>query len=249
LLLVGNYYFYRVVSKKNDKAKSAPSKTLLDMLSIISHNVKGPVKYIQYITDHTLANWEKMSPEDLHECASIINQSAKDIAELLANMLYWAEIQKDELTRHDSTFDLREVIAEEIALHRTIERVKKITIENWVPKGTVIRTDANLLRLAFQNILSNALKFSFVNTRIWIDYQEKNGIRLLSIQDEGKGMSPEELESLLNNEFISSSGTMNEGGTGLGTSLTRKVVQLLGGEIDIESQLDAGTKVTLRLPL
>jgi signal transduction histidine kinase len=62
-------------------------------------------------------------------------------------------------------------------------------------------------------------------------------------------MSPEELESLLNEEFISSSGTMNEGGTGLGTSLTRKVVQLMGGEIDIESQLDAGTKVTLRLPL
>jgi signal transduction histidine kinase len=231
------------------KKKSIPSKTLLDMLSIISHNVKGPVKYIQYITDYTLGNWEKMSPEDLHECASIINQSAKDIAELLANMMQWAQIQKDEVVRHNVTFDLREIIAEEIALHRTAEHIKKITIENWVPKGTIVHTDSHLLRLAFQNILSNALKFSFANTRIWVEYKEKDGNAQLSVQDEGKGISPEELELLLNDEFLSSPGTMDERGSGLGTALTRKLAILLGGEITIESQLDAGTKVTLHLPL
>ena len=219
------------------------------MLSIISHNVKGPVKYIQYITDYTLGNWEKMSPEDLQECASIINQSAKDITELLANMMHWAQIQKDEVVRHNVNFDLREVLAEEIALHRTAEHIKKITIENWVPKGSIIHTDSHLLRLAFQNILSNALKFSFANTRIWVDYTEKNGTGQITVQDEGKGMSPEELEHLINEDFLSNPGTMDERGTGLGTALTRKLATLLGGEITIESQLDAGTKVTLHLPI
>ncbi len=228
--------------------QTVPNKTLLDMLSLISHNVKGPVKYIQYITDFTLKNWDNMSPKELHECASLINQSSKDIAELLANMMHWAEFQKEEIVRHDTTFDLAEVVAEEIALHRTVELIKKISIENWIPKGTLIKTDSRLLRLAFQNILSNALKFSFDNTRIWIEYRELNSTRQISIQDEGKGMSPEELEHLLNEDFMSNPGTMDERGTGLGTSLTRKVAQLLGGQITIESQLDAGTKVTLHLP-
>ena len=96
-------------------AQENPRQTLLDMLSIISHNVKGPIKYIQFITDYNLEHWEKVTPNELRECAQIINESAKDITNLLANMMHWASLQKNELVKHDSTFDLHGVITDEIA--------------------------------------------------------------------------------------------------------------------------------------
>lgn len=222
--------------------------TLLDLLGIISHNVKGPVKYIQFITDYHLEHWENAKPEDFRECAQLINESAKDIGKLLTNMMHWASLQKGELVRHDSTFDLHEVISEEITLHRTARRLKNLAIENLIPKGSVIKSDAHILRLAFQNALSNAIKFSFVNGRIWVEYNEENGFGQIRIRDEGKGMRPEELENLANNQSFTNLGTLEEGGTGFGMRLTQKLVDLLGGRITLESKENAGTSVTFYLP-
>ena len=70
----------------------------LKLLSIITHNVKGPVRYMEYITDYTLRNWEKMQPSDLLECAKLINESARNISEQLGNILSWARLQ-------DGTFE------------------------------------------------------------------------------------------------------------------------------------------------
>jgi signal transduction histidine kinase len=232
-----------------EKRLHSDRDSISDMLSIISHNVRGPIQYMKHVTEFALKNWDTLNPEDLKAWATSINESSQDMNQMLTNMLYWAEMQKNSIVPIQSTFMLFEVIDDEVKLHRTALQFKSIQIENWIPKEFLVTMDANLLRLVFQNVLSNAIKFSLPGSRIWIEAKLHETEFELILQDEGKGMSPEDLEKLENDDFLSSLGTHEERGSGLGTALTRKLITLLKGRITMESQLDAGTKVFLHFPL
>ena len=220
----------------------------INLISIFTHNVKGPIKFIQHVTDHTIAHWDDMSREDLFDTAKVINETTRELTQLLGNMLQWQQLKENSIKRLKGKFNLYNLVEEEILLQKSVSFLKKIEIVNKVPKRLMVDTDKFLVRLILQNILSNALKFSFINSKIFIKATYKEGFLSLSVEDEGKGMTEEELERVLSDELYTTIGTFEESGTGFGSSIVKDLTQLLDGTLEIRSKFDAGTKVTLIIP-
>ncbi len=233
----------------NKSPKSPQQKeNYLKLLSIITHNVKGPVRHMEYITDYTLRNWGKMQPADLLDCAKVINESARNITEQLGNILSWARLQDGTFEPNLKTYFLQDLLADELRLQRPILKMKELKLVQHINKKLEIQTDGNLLKLAIHNILSNAIKFTGKNGQITItEICEKDRILIL-FKDSGRGMTPEELDMVSKEQSFSTSGTINEQGTGFGLRISKEILALLNGGLEVESEYGVGTTITLFIP-
>lgn len=221
----------------------------LKIISIIAHNVKGPVKYMQYITDYTLEHWRDLKPEDLRDCAQAINDSSRRIAEQLVDIMNWARVQDGTFNPTRRNFNLNKSIKKEIKLLNPIIRLKKITLSKDFEKKLTIQNDENILLLAFHNIIANATKFTPRKGTIHVSTRLDQGQVVITVQDSGVGMSEEELALLHDDKAFSNPGTVEEHGTGFGLRIAKELIQLLQGSLTIESVKDEGTTVKMILPV
>ena len=220
----------------------------LKIISIIAHNVKGPIKYMQYITDYTLQNWGELNPDDLKECAQAINDSARRINEQLVDIMNWARVQDGSFNPAKRRFEISKSIKRELKLLKPILRMKNISLSKEFEKNLHISSDENIFHLAFHNIITNAIKFTGRGGEITVESKSYKHQVAISIQDSGVGMSEEELALLDDDKAFSNPGTVEEQGTGFGLRIAKELIVLLSGSIEIESKKDVGTKVTLLLP-
>lgn len=229
--------------------ESVSRDNYLKLLSMIAHNVKGPVKYMEFITDYTLQNWETLSPTDLAECAGVINESARNISEQLGNLLSWARLQDGTFRPNYKPLNLLNAINEELRLQYPICRIKQLKIINQTNAAIEVKSDLNLFNLAFHNIITNAIKFTKKGGTITLESSILNGLLILSVSDTGVGMSPEDLALVYDNESFSKPGTINEPGSGFGLHIAKELIELLHGNIEVDSQQNVGTTVTICIPV
>lgn len=112
----------------------------------------------------------------------------------------------------------------------------------------LIYSDKNIIRNILFNLISNAIKFSDLNSTIQIQSEVKNGITNVCVADEGMGISAEDKEHLFSSFFRGKNAT-NIQGTGLGLHIVKRYVELLGGSIQLDSVLNKGTMVWFSIPL
>lgn len=220
----------------------------LKIISIIAHNVKGPVKYMQYITDYTLEHWRDLKPEDLRDCALAINESSRRIGEQLIDIMNWARVQDGSFNPTMRDFSVNKSIKKEIKLLKPIIRLKKISLSKDFEKKLTIQSDENILLLAFHNIIANATKFTSRKGTIHLSTHRVQDLVIIVVQDSGVGMSEEELAFLHDDQAFSNPGTVEEHGTGFGLRIAKELIQLLHGSLTIESVKDEGTTVKMFLP-
>ena len=142
------------------------------------------------------------------------------------------------------------------SLHELLESVKE-EVEVSKKKGqqivindvgcTDIATDKKLLRNVLINLMNNALKYSSEGQVIWVNAHCNNGIIKLSVKDEGVGI-PEEDQPHLFSTFFRGKNVSNIQGTGLGLHIVKRYVDLLNGQIKLESKLEVGTTVHVIIP-
>jgi signal transduction histidine kinase len=111
---------------------------------------------------------------------------------------------------------------------------------------SAILGDKNRIRQVFVNVLDNAIKYSEKGTAITVIAREEYGMIYVSIADEGCGISPEDLPRIKNKFF---KGNHARRGSGIGLAVVDEIVSMLGGSVEIESRLGAGTTVTLSFPI
>lgn len=224
-------------------------KNKLDLVSIISHDIKGPLAYIQHITGHTVAHFDSLTRDELLETTLVLHDTAKELTTLLTNMLAWQKIHAHGIQVQQEEIDIPALINGEVQLQKAACHFKKITISTQAPSACKVHSDAFILRLILQNMLSNALKFSPENSSISISANCTAGFLALAVKDHGKGMHQEDVERLLAGNHNSTTGTQQEQGTGLGILLIQQLVALLKGALKIDSTPDVGTLVTVQIPV
>ncbi len=234
-----------MIATKRQKIEKA---NYLKLISIIAHNVKGPVKYMQFITDFTLKNWTQMQPDDLMDCARVINESARNISEHLGKILSWARIQDRTLFADKRPFNLNLVVKEELLVQKPFARLKGINISVDILENTALVNDENLFRLAFHNVVTNAIKFTDKAGQIKIYTNQTKDYLEIYVEDNGIGMNQDELSLLQNKRSFSKLGTVNEQGSGFGIQVTKELMQMIDGEVYIDSNSGKGTTVTFRIP-
>ena len=215
------------------------------LFSILSHDLRTPLSNTLQLLQLT-KNGEILQ-DDFKHLADYLESGLSYNASLLDNLLNWAKGQMGGFIISMSKINLLPVSKEICTLFEMICTQKKIKLKNAIPEGLTVVADENVLRLAFRNIISNATKFSKVDTDIMIEAIEVGNKVQIIFRDKGIGISPEQIQKIFSFDIKSTFGTQKEKGAGIGLRITYEMLQQMGGKIWFESKLGEGTSVFLEV--
>lgn len=218
------------------------------LLSVMSHDIKSPLNSLRGILQ--IYNKGAITKDEFEGYAKHIENDLNKTSILVENILYWTATQLKGVKVRIEMFDLNLLIDENVQLFQTIAASKKITLSHSAPEKLMINSDKNIINLVLRNLISNAIKFSFEGGEIKVLVKPSAHSMLIQVQDQGVGMDEVTLRMLQAPELaVSSSGTGDEKGTGLGLALCREYLQKAGGQLTIESALGKGSTFNIRLTL
>ncbi|MBN2663664.1 MAG: HAMP domain-containing histidine kinase [Bacteroidales bacterium] len=216
---------------------------------IIGHDLRSPIAQLIQIA-HLLNDDEiKLPKEKYKQVIKALADSSSHSYNLLNDLFNWAQTQTGEIVFTPTTFNLFELIEENIQLNYENARFKNISIVNRVPKSCEVYADMNMLNTIFRNLLSNAIKFTYHNGEIEINSNLVPGGIEVSVRDNGKGISLVDLDKLFKIDTkLSARGTDDEKGTGLGLVLCKEFIDYHKGRIWVTSEPEKGSTFTFFLP-
>lgn len=217
--------------------------------SIIAHDLKNPFNSLIGYSDLLLLNAENITLEKVKRYAELMNGSAKDAYNLLGNLLEWSRIQTGKIESHPVKIKPLELINEIKFLYEPLALAKEINLEVTIKKEDTAFADKEMIKTILRNLITNAIKFTYPNGTVEISTLKKGEFMLFTISDNGCGIEPNHVQKLFNiDSKLSKNGTSNEKGTGLGLILCKEFIEMNGGEIYVESQLEKGSIFTFSLP-
>jgi len=219
------------------------------MIQTIVHDLKNPLSNIIMFSRHL--EIKSLTEERVKKTAKLINNSSNHMAKMVENLLEITKIEEGVICPEFEDFDIIPVISEIIILFQEKSKQKKIDIIEEVDiKSTIITADKTRIKQVLENIISNALKFSPEDKKIYIKaFIEENKI-IIKVKDEGPGLSDLD-KSLLFKKFsrLSAKPTAGEHTTGLGLSIVKKLMEVMGGDVWCESDIDNGASFFISLNL
>lgn len=217
--------------------------------NIVAHDLKNPFTSLLGATELLFHNIQNMDKEKIRKLAQILNESAKSGYAILLNLLDWSRSQTGTIKMNLQKIDLKKVIEDNISDFHLNCIDKEITLVSDFTENITVTADKNMLNTVLRNLLSNAIKFTPRGGFVKVSCEVKKDEILISIQDNGIGVSRENINKLFRiDSKYSRPGTEKELGTGLGLKLSREFVEKLGGRIWAESEENQGSCFTFTIP-
>jgi signal transduction histidine kinase len=217
--------------------------------SIIAHDLKNPFNTILGFSELLYEELEKGNTTQVKEYLSFISRATIQANSLLENLLIWARSQNKSLIFKPQLIALTACIQENIRNVEIQAIAKKIEITIMVEDEANVWADKNMFDTIIRNLLSNAIKFSFENGIVQITTKQSKGMIDILVKDSGVGISQNRLEGLFNTTTsISTAGTSNEVGSGLGLVLCKEFAEKNGGSIQVESTEGSGALFIVSVP-
>ncbi|MEE4286935.1 MAG: hybrid sensor histidine kinase/response regulator [Mariniphaga sp.] len=217
--------------------------------SIISHDLHSSFGIILSFVQLLANNRNNLSDQEIGEFLGDIESTTKNSLELLENLLEWARTQSGGIRFNPVKLNLGKLVQEILKSAGDIAGNKKIQITSTVNSQSIV-ADRNMLLLIIRNLVSNAIKFTPVGGQISIFSDMVDSSIKISVADNGVGIDQNKIEQLFRIDHkVSTPGTQNELGNGLGLILCQEFIQQHGGEIGIDSSPEKGTTVWFTLPL
>lgn len=215
------------------------------LISMIAHDVRSPLASVQNTL--TLTREGILNHDEFMQLTKMLEMDIQHLMGMLDNTLLWAREQMIDINVKKIYFDIYKLLNDVTDLYKQTIVSKGVTIYNNVPVGTQVYSDIDIISTVLRNILSNAVKFTPQGKSIYIDKSSLKNKILISVKDEGVGISDDVLKKINNKEFISTRGTDNEKGTGLGLLFSRDLLIKLNEDFQISSVLGKGTAITISL--
>jgi PAS domain S-box-containing protein len=219
-------------------------------ISIISHDLRTPFSSILGFTD-LLLNEDDLTVDESRKYIEYIQESSRNMLSLVNSLLDWTRIQTGRIQFEPVHMELSELVQKIIMGMQGFALQKDIELINAVTTDYVLFIDQNLAMQAFNNLLSNALKFTPSGGAIRISAKQAEQPRYIqiSVKDSGLGIKPENLDKIFRiDSKFTTEGTEGEKGTGLGLSLVKEIVEKHGGKIWVESEYGQGAEFIFTLP-
>jgi signal transduction histidine kinase len=236
----------QAIEEKNltlEKLNEAKDK----FLSIVSHDLKTPFTALVGYSRLLHTDFDALDTAKKKEYIAIIHSNINQTHRLLDNLLLWAETQIHQYNLHLKPENIYNIAADTMGFLQHTAKLKQIDLLNLVDKNLLAHADRNLIETVLRNLVSNAIKFSHKNGLIEVKARELPVINdkhlvQITVSDSGVGMSPEKQAKLFSiKEKVSTKGTENEAGTGLGLLICKELVERHGGEISVESSENKGS--------
>ena len=217
------------------------------IFSIIAHDLRGPLVNLSEVLK-MLSN-QQITPEEFTSLSPSLSKDIIYTTDLLENILHWSRSQLKGFGIKKEFFNLRNLIINEINYHLPAASIKKIKIIHDVFPGEMVYADILMIQIVMRNIINNAIKFCYEGSEIQITaaYQ-KNHKMLICIEDNGIGMSEEIISKIFKDENVTTRGTSNEKGTGLGLMVCKDFINRNDGDITVTSTLGKGSKFCITIP-
>jgi signal transduction histidine kinase/ligand-binding sensor domain-containing protein len=210
--------------------------------SIIAHDLKNPFNIIIGLSGILKEDITSGNHVSVEESVSVINSSAVQTYRLLENLLDWANSQRGKLSFNLESIKLNEILREEFNMLDDIAKGKNIVLRSYVDNSLVVVADRNMIKTIFRNLISNAIKFTHRNGIVEVRAVTGKNNTEISVSDNGIGMSEEVMAKLFRIDAnLTTRGTENEKGTGLGLFLCKEFVEKHGGKISVESKPGKGS--------
>ncbi len=215
------------------------------MFSIVSHDFRSPLNSLKGAL--SLYTQGIVSHEEMKSMAAGLTEKLNTTSSMLDNLLNWAKNQLQGIQIKPELFNLGELAKENIELIRPMAEKKQILISCDFDHTIKVFADKEMIKLVLRNLLSNAVKFSEKGDKVWLEVYEKADQMIISVNDQGMGMSEERIENIFSSSASSTLGTANEKGMGLGLILCKEFIEKNGGTIWLESEEGKGNSFQFSL--
>lgn len=218
-------------------------------ISIISHDMRTPFSSILGFTDFLLS--EDMTPDEMKKYVSYIQDSTKIMLGLVNSLLDWTRLQTGRMKFEPVKQNLKLIVSKSFSAVSGTALQKSINLINDIPEDITVFVDQNLILQVFNNLFSNAIKFTPAGGRISAGITGRIHGRFLEVfvKDSGVGIRAEDIQKVFKVDTkFTTVGTAGEKGTGLGLSLVKEIIEKHGGTIDLESTPGVGTSFIFTIP-
>lgn len=238
------------LAERNEKRLIELNATKDKLFSIIAHDLRSPFNGILGLSDVMIQNEQSFTPEVKKGFLKSINSTASNTLVLLNNLLNWGKSLTGQLKPDLKLTDLSLVVQNVIDIISPTANLKNISIKVVQSNEFNILTDEEMVKTILRNLISNAVKFTQKGGKINVILVLKQNQFEITISDNGIGIKEETRKKLFYIDTnITSPGTENEKGSGLGLVLCKEFVKKLGGKIWVESELGKGSNFKFTLPL
>jgi signal transduction histidine kinase len=238
--------FNNLNEKKMELQRLNEEKTQL--FSVLAHDLRNPFNGLLNLSQIIYDEYDELPPEELKTFIKDIYVSSRSLFTITDNLLEWSRINLENLNIKRERVRLLEIIQKTQEMLKLPLESKRIKLVPMGLEDVTLMADKQSLFIIFRNIISNAMKFSFENSRIEITHNDLGQEVQIEIKDYGIGMTKHKLKSLSNSLITSTPGTQHETGTGLGINIIKKHLELNQGKMTIKSVENEGTTVVLSFP-
>jgi signal transduction histidine kinase len=219
------------------------------LYSIIAHDLRSPFNSILGFAELLSNSYDEFTDDQRRQFSNTISLASKSAFNLLENLLEWANVQLGHIKFNPAPVNLNAQTDTVFTLLALSAGNKNIQLVNRVLESIVVFADQNMLLAILRNLVSNGIKFTRNGGRVEVNARFEKGFHVITVSDDGVGMSEMQLSKLFQiDKLISTRGTSDEKGTGLGLILCHEFVIRHGGDLRVESKEGEGTRFIVTLP-
>lgn len=215
-----------------------------DFVANVSHEMKTPLAVMQNYG--TLLQAPGLPEEKRMEYAKGVTDGARRLADMMTNILKLNRLENQQIFQQTERFDLSEQLCESLLQYESVWERDGIEIDTDIADGVTVQADRELLGLVWNNLLSNAFKFTPSGGTVSLRLTADERYAVVQVQDTGCGMSAE-VGAHIFEKFYQGDTSHATQGNGLGLALVKRVVDILKGEISVESTVGVGSTFTVKI--
>ena len=244
--LAGDDSFNEIIDCINKMAEELSGVETLrtDFIANVSHEMKTPLAVMQNYG--TLLQAPDLPEEKRLEYAKAINDASRRLADMMTNILKLNRLENQQIYPNPTVFDLGEQLCECLLQYESVWERKNIEIETEIAEGVSVLADAELLSLVWNNLFSNAFKFTDDGGKVTLSLTADEKYATVKISDTGCGI-PSDVGVHIFEKFYQGDRSHATQGNGLGLALVKRVIDITQGEIYVTSRVGVGSTFTVRL--
>lgn len=238
--------FHQIIECFNKMAEELGSVETLrtDFIANVSHEMKTPLAVMQNYG--TLLQAQELSEEKRMEYAKGVTDGSRRLADMMTNILKLNRLENQQIYPQTMEFDLGEQLCECLLQYENVWEKAEIEIETDIAENVKVKADAELLSLVWNNLFSNAFKFTEAGGRVAVSLSVTEHHAIVKVKDTGCGMTSE-VGAHIFEKFYQGDTSHSVQGNGLGLALVKRVLDILQGEIRVESTVGKGTTFTVKI--
>ena len=214
-----------------------------DFIANVSHELKTPLAVMGNYA--AMLQRPGITEDEKNEYAKAISEAARKLAQLITNILKLNKLENQQIFPQPKEFDLSEQLCECLLVFEDAWEAKNLEIETDIQDDVRIKSDPELLSLVWNNLISNAVKFTPDGGSIGLSLKTEGSSVVVQVRDTGCGMKPEVGQHIFE-KFYQGDTSHATQGNGLGLALVKRVVDILNGEIGVQSVYGQGSTFTVK---